>query len=114
MVDSSVRGGWTEGEGYYTVDEQGFVTHHESSIIPYAKAVVIHSGWTETDKIGLEQAVGETYWEDTYHYTRARMEGPLDLVVKDSGRQWGYDYTYAESGFADPIFVARTYYGSEM
>ncbi|PTX48305.1 hypothetical protein C8P63_14614 [Melghirimyces profundicolus] len=97
---SGVTGGWTEGEGYWNANEVSTLAAE-------------HHGWVEAHPYDadLERAVGETYWDGVYHYTRARMETIGGTPETDSGRQWDWDYTYAASPYAAYTYVARTYYG---
>ncbi|MGR6764699.1 hypothetical protein ACU1JV_23210 [Paenibacillus sp. T2-29] len=103
--DETVKGGWSEDGGYFSTTER--------KISPSAEVIVDHNGWAEKNSWGAERAVGTTWWKDTYHYTRARMELPGGNAVTDSGRQYGYVNTYAASPYADPNFLAKTYYGKD-
>ncbi|WP_052770571.1 hypothetical protein [Paenibacillus sp. IHB B 3415] len=105
LNDSSVSGGWSEEEGYFSTSS--------SRVSPAAEVVMIHDGWVEKNQWGHERAACTTWWKDTYHYSRARMEGPYSLDVTDSGRQWGYVDTSAVSPYADAAWLAKTYYGKD-
>ncbi|MEK4005051.1 hypothetical protein [Paenibacillus sp. FSL H3-0333] len=105
LNDSSVSGGWSEKEGNFSTSS--------SRVSPAAEVVTVHNGWKESNKWGFERAACTTWWKDTYHYSRARMEGPFSMDLTDSGRQWGYVDTSAVSPYADAIWVAKTYYGKD-
>lgn len=105
LPDETVKGGWSEDKGYFSTAER--------TISPSAEVIVDHVGWTEKNSWGAERAVGTTWWKETYHYTRARMELPGGNAVTDSGRQYGYENTYAASPYAASTYMGKTYYGKD-
>ncbi|MGW8956240.1 hypothetical protein [Paenibacillus sp. NPDC055715] len=94
-------------------EDGGNFSTAERTISPNAEVVTIHNGWTEKNSWGAERAVGDTWWKETYHYTRARMELPGGSAVTDSGRQYGYQDTYAASPYAASTYLGKTYYGKD-
>ncbi|MEH7463651.1 hypothetical protein V7166_16635 [Bacillus thuringiensis] len=70
-----------------------------------------HAGWAEYEG-DKRRAVGATYWEGVYHYTRAQLVG-FGFVQEDSGRQWDYEDTRAESPWGNKFWKAKTWYGNE-
>ncbi|EEM01711.1 hypothetical protein bmyco0002_59980 [Bacillus pseudomycoides] len=70
-----------------------------------------HAGWAEY-KGDKRRAVGETTWTGVYHYTRAQLIG-FGFVQEDSGRQWDWTDTRAESPWGNKFWKAKTWYGNE-
>lgn len=96
-------GGWTEGEGNWTNSQVR------------ATSTASHRGYTETQttfpEIVQKRAVGHTYWEGVYHYTRARLVKDSAVVMVDSGRKWGTTSTTAITGWGKIGWTGRTFYG---
>ncbi|KTD88337.1 hypothetical protein [Paenibacillus etheri] len=105
LIDSTVSGGWSEDEGYFT--------NNNYKISPRGDVVMEHSGWIEKGMSGMERAVCTTWWKETLHYSRARMEAGGGMAITDSGRKWGVENTYAESPYAASSYLAKTYYGKD-
>ncbi|MCR6789978.1 MULTISPECIES: hypothetical protein [Bacillus cereus group] len=94
--------GWSELES-----DKGQLQHNNRNIA----AGPSHAGWAEY-KDGKRRAVGETTWNGVYHYTRAQLQLYL-VVMEDSGRQWDWNDTRAESPWGKEFYSARTWYGNE-
>lgn len=106
--EESVRGGWIEGEGYWSnVNDQEIGIFAEPDN---------HTGWKEVDESGDDnkyRAVGSTNWEGERHYTRARMKGHLTgYLYADSGRVYGTDHTEAKSDWTKRNARAVTNWGT--
>ncbi|EJV74381.1 hypothetical protein [Bacillus cereus] len=84
----------------------------QSSNLTYATNGVSHAGWAEY-KNGKRRAVGETTWQGVYHYTRAQLKFYDLTVMEDSGRQWDWNDTRAESPWGNEFYSAKTFYGNE-
>lgn len=104
-------GGWSEDRGYYV---------NENLMTRAASKPDRHFGerMNQTVPAGTQsQAHGFTQWQGVYHYTTAQMEIRWeDIVLKTSGRKYGWDYTEAYSGWWQYTpgidDVARTYWGN--
>ncbi|KLA31128.1 hypothetical protein [Bacillus cereus] len=96
--------GWSELES----DKE----HIQSINLNSAPKGVSHAGWAEY-KNDKRRAVGETTWNGVYHYTRAQLKLVGFYVKADSGREWDWHKTRAESPWKNEFYSAHTFYGNE-
>ncbi|MFD2671773.1 hypothetical protein ACFSUC_09155 [Marinicrinis sediminis] len=109
---SGISGGWSEEMGYYTNESvDGIVTMASNSPDNHKATKKYREAGSNLET----NLIGETWWSDEYHYTRARFEyvWPLSGNFADTGRIWGWDYTRAETEYVIADFsVAHTYWGN--
>ncbi|WP_156897735.1 hypothetical protein [Paenibacillus massiliensis] len=114
-----VYGGWSEDEGYFTIQP----AISPNAITPFAPSAA--PKWHKADirsysagaSVIREYIVATTEWPDAYHYTVAQYENKYNGNVQaSSGRVYGMDQTTAISGDVDGEFrglylKAKSYYG---
>jgi len=112
-----VYGGWSEDEGYFTVNpvtNASIITTFAPSASPKSHRAEIKT-YRESSTTIREYIVATTEWPDAYHYTIAQYENAFTgSVTASSGRVYGMDQTTAISGTVDGEFniqKAKSYYG---
>jgi len=113
-----VYGGWSEDEGYFTVNsvtDPSIITTFAPSAAPKWHKADIRA-YNAGANTFMEYIVATTEWPDAYHYTVAQYENRFTgSVSKSSGRVYGMDQTTAISGEVDNdsrvALSAKSYYG---
>ncbi|GGI65434.1 hypothetical protein ACFQOY_05485 [Enterococcus alcedinis] len=107
-INSVFSGGWIEGEGEFGNKP----VSHNSLNISTASNDFWHNGGTKDNTTGNKTAYAQTFWRNVYHYSRAQLKLRFIGTVRvDSGRQYGYELSYAEASGV-PDLVAYSYWGS--